>query len=63
MTQEQRHALLGVSKSTFSDWRKPDNPKHNLYLLLKNMKYNETVKLIEKAKTKETSQDNTQKKN
>lgn len=53
MTQEQRHTLFGVSKSTFSDWKKPNNPKHNLYLILKNMKYESALKLISKAKETE----------
>lgn len=53
MTQEQRHTLFGISKSTFSDWKKPNNPKHNLYLILKNMKYESALKLISKAKETE----------
>lgn len=50
MTQEQRHELLGVSKSTFSDWKKPNHPKHNLYLLIKNMSYTRTKNQIQKFK-------------
>lgn len=53
MTPKQRNDLLGIPKSTFSDWKKPENPRHNLYLIVNEMKYDETVKLLKKLTIKE----------
>lgn len=53
MSQEEMKSLLGVARATFSDWKKRDNPKHNLYLFLRAFEYDEVKSVVEAEAAKE----------
>ncbi len=53
MTPKESEEVLGVSKSTYSDWKKQEHPKHNLYLIIKDLKYASTKKRITQLKEEE----------
>lgn len=52
MTQKQVKNLFGVTHNTFHMWSNPDNPKHNLYLLVDDMTYEQGVEKINDIKAK-----------
>ena len=52
MTQKQVKELFGVTHNTFHLWSNVTNPKHNLYLLVNDLTYDQAVKKINKIKNK-----------